>query len=264
MPDIREYWNNRAEQLGQAKRATTNDVWMRELEIDTLCDKIEALGLTDGAAILDAGCGDGYSSIRIAQRFERLKVHGLDYSENMISLAEAQLAEMPDLAGRVSFAVGDATRMGDDLAGRKFSVVTTMRCLINQETFEKQKLVLKQIANLLTKGGWYFGAENFLSGQKNLNEQRRAMQLEEIAILWHNLFFDEAELKTALDETGFANIEFGNFSSAYYYATRVIYSAMCKEVGEQPDYNHPIHRLAVGLPPMGNFSPIKLISAQLK
>jgi hypothetical protein len=56
----------------------------------------------------------------------------------------------------------------------------------------------------------------------------------------------------------FEAAEFKEFSSAYYLATRVIYSAMCQIRGETPDYRHEIHRLAVNLPWFGSFSPIRL------
>jgi hypothetical protein len=84
------------------------------------------------------------------------------------------------------------------------------------------------------------------------------MGLPEIPVRWHNLFFNEDEFRSRV-AGWFSEILFEDFSSAYYYATRVIYSAMCKARNEEPDYRHDIHKLAVDLPPLGkNFSPIRM------
>jgi hypothetical protein len=53
-------------------------------------------------------------------------------------------------------------------------------------------------------------------------------------------------------------VEQHDFSSAYYLATRVIYSKFCALEGTPPDYRHPIHELSTKLPAVGDFSPIKL------
>ncbi len=74
---------------------------------------------------------------------------------------------------------------------------------------------------------------------------------------WHNLFFKEDEFVETLQPL-YADIKIVNFSSAYYYATRVIYSKYCQMLGVEPDYRHELHQLAVDLPPFGMFSPIKL------
>ena len=69
---------------------------------------------------------------------------------------------------------------------------------------------------------------------------------------WHNLYFREAEF-AAPAAPFFDEITFKDFSSSYYFATRVIYSGMCKMRGEEPDYEHEIHQLAVTLPWTGQF-----------
>jgi hypothetical protein len=38
----------------------------------------------------------------------------------------------------------------------------------------------------------------------------------------------------------------------------VIYAAMCQMRGETPDYHHEIHQLAVKLPWIGQFSPVRM------
>jgi hypothetical protein len=58
--------------------------------------------------------------------------------------------------------------------------------------------------------------------------------------------------------THFDEVNISDFSSSYYFATRVIYSKMCQMRSEKPDYDHDIHRLAIDLPDAGCFSPIRV------
>jgi len=128
---------------------------------------------------------------------------------------------------------------------------------------EEQYNAIAQIAEHLVPGGYYFGIENFLQGQKAFNRMRLAVGLPEIPVRWHNHFFDEEAFQA---ETGklFDSVVIESFSSSYYLATRVIYSAGCHLMGVEPDYFHPIHRTAGKLPAFGDFSPIKLIRARRK
>ena len=89
------------------------------------------------------------------------------------------------------------------------------------------------------------------------------MGLPEIPVRWHNHFFDEEEF---VDQTSdsFDSVVFESFLSSYYLATRVIYSAGCQLISEEPDYFHPIHQTAGKLPPIGDFCPIKLVSMRRK
>jgi hypothetical protein len=89
------------------------------------------------------------------------------------------------------------------------------------------------------------------------------MGLPEIAVRWHNHFFDE-ERFLAETRQSFDSVAIDNFLSSYYLATRVIYSAGCHLMGEEPDYFHPIHRIAGRLPVFGDFCPIKLVSMRRK
>jgi hypothetical protein len=71
------------------------------------------------------------------------------------------------------------------------------------------------------------------------------------------LYFREREFVQS-SERFFEVIEFADFASSYYFATRVVYSKMCQMRGEKPDYQHDIHKLAVDLPPFGQFCPIRM------
>lgn len=203
------------------------------------------------------GCGDGNTILNLAEHFPELRFHGFDYAPQMVDAACARLTEYSGLGEQVRFMVGDVTDPVVSLGQGTLDVAMTDRCLINLDDSAAQYRAMAQIARTLKPGGYYLAIENFHEGQDAMNTARASVGLGEIPIRWHNHFFHEAEFRTRASEH-FELIAFREFSSAYYYATRVVYSAMCKMQGVEPDYDHEIHRLAVKLPPIGAYSPIRL------
>ena len=71
---------------------------------------LQARLAADGARVLDAGCGIGWSSISLARAFPSLRVDGIDADE--ASIAEARrLADEAGVADRVRFEVADAAEL---------------------------------------------------------------------------------------------------------------------------------------------------------
>ena len=253
---IKEYWEERAKQYWSSPAATTKDVYQRELEISAIIQTLHQIALPENGRVLDVGCGDGYSTLRVAQAVPGL-FFGIDYSKNMIKIALERLESQPELKDRVAFEVGDVIEL-DKVCGDSFyDVVLSVRCLINLDSAESQLHAIGEIARHTKPGRYYVAVENFIEGHENMNQARRAVGLPAIPVRWHNLYFKEKEFVRGV-EPFFEDILFKDFSSAYYFATRVIYSAMCQMRGESPDYNHEIHQLAVRLPWIGQFSPIRM------
>lgn len=255
---IKQYWDDRAKQHSDAPAATTDDIHLRELEISTVIQTIGELTVPRDGNLLDVGCGDGYSTIKVAQEIPDLFFFGVDYSVTMIANARNRLKAFPDLKRRVEFSVGDVLQLGNVCAGRDYDLVLTDRCLINLDSVASQSHAIAQIAECIRPGGYYIAIENFVEGHENLNNARRAVGLPAIPIRWHNLYFSEGEFVRSA-ERFFEVIGIKDFSSSYYFATRVIYSKMCQMRGESPDYNHEIHQLAVDLPWIGLFSPVRMV-----
>lgn len=254
---IRQYWDERAKQNSGTMSSTTDDIHLRELEIKTITQTFREIGIPIDASVLDVGCGDGYSTTKLALEFPRVKFHGIDYSPAMIEIANKRLRSESRLRNQVEFNVGDLVELANVCDDTKYDVVLSDRCLINLESSESQQHAISQIAEHTKSGGYYVAIENFVEGQGNMNEIRKAVGLPEIRVRWHNLYFTEDNF-TKSTQRFFENITFKDFSSSYYFATRVIYSAMCQMRGEKPDYNHEIHQLAVKLPWFGKFSPIRM------
>ena len=213
--------------------------------------------MPNGANVLDIGCGNGYSTIKVTRELPGLHFYGIDYSEEMIKNAQILLRSHPVLKERVTFKVGDAMDIQQAYGDLTFDAILTDRCLINLDSAQSQSYAICQIAKHTKAGGYYIAIENFMEGQNGMNKARRTMGLPEIPVRWHNLYFTERGFRRSV-EPFFEDVTFSHFSSSYYYATRVIYSAMCQMRGEKPDYNHEIHQLAIRLPAMGRFSPIRM------
>lgn len=262
--DIKRYWGDRARSTDPASvQATTYDVFLREHEISTLKEKIAALSLPRGSTIVDLGCGDGYATVSLAATFPTLRFIGVDWSEEMLAIAEKRVSAKPELGRTVSFRQGDMRRLSDSLKSDRFDVFLSMRSLINLTSSEDQYSTIAQIAEHLVPGGYYFCIENFVQGQNNFNRLRVAVGLPEIPVRWHNLFFDDERFVAEI-RPYFNSMVTDSFLSSYYLATQVIYSAGCYLKGEEPDYFHPIHQIAGRLPVIGDFCPIRLVTMRRK
>ena len=255
---IQEYWDGRAKDNANSLRATTDDLYLRRLELATLAETIGALDIRVGGTVLDVGCGDGHTTLEVAQALPGLRFLGVDYSANMIENARRQLAARPEMQPRVAFKVGDATNLEAACGGEQYDLVMTDRCLINLPSLASQAEAIGQIAARTRPHGYYVAIENFVEGQDSMNALRQAVGLPEIRVRWHNLYFKETDF-IAQAAPFFDEITFRDFCSSYYFATRVVYSAMCQMRGEQPDYEHEIHQLAIKLPWTGQFSPIRMV-----
>ncbi len=259
--DIKEYWDKRAKQHPDSPQATTDDIYLRELEIITIADKLKEIRISRSGSVLDIGCGDGYSTLRIAEKIKHLFFTGIDYSKYMIENARNRLKLYPGLKDRVFFVLGDVLKLDSQFRNSLYDVILTDRCLINLNSFSSQSEAIAQIASHLKPGGYYIALENFIEGQENMNKARKSVGVPEIPVREHNLYFKEKDF-VGVARRFFDKITFNDFSSSYYFATRVIYSALCKE--QKIDYRHEIHRLAVNLPWFGQFSPIRMIVSRKK
>lgn len=249
--EIKNYWDERAQEHGEEPSATTNDVHMRDIEINYIVKFLN--DIKDKKRVLDIGCGNGFSTLRFLKGASHHRYAGADYSEKMIANARKSLSALKG-SNDLSFQMMDVTQLSS--YGVEFDIILTDRCLINLGNQDHQKNALKEIALSLPKGGQFLMIENFTDGQEEMNRMRNQFDLPEIPVRWHNCFFTETGLKEMVD--GLFHIDrIENISSLYYLVTRIVYSKLCQIKGKEPDYQHPIHKIASQLPFMGNLGPIK-------
>jgi SAM-dependent methyltransferase len=247
---IKQYWNDRASGDG-SPQATTLDYYLREIEFQSLHGKISQYM---PSRVFDIGCGDAYTTLRLAAAFPNIQFVGGDYASSMIDNARSN-AQNFDLKNieLINYDISHPFDRGN------FDFVYTTRCLINLPGWEPQKAALTHISSLMTRGSVYVMIENFLDGHRDMNNLRLSFGLGEIKIRHHNCFFD-AELLLTFLKTWFDVEDFQNISSTYYLVTRVIYSRICQDNGVEPDYFDPHHKLAARLPFVGNFGPVKMLT----
>ena len=105
----RAAWDARAERWDA--RAEVNALAPdRKRDLDRVWD---ALRLTAGARVLDAGCGSGQFALALAER--GVRVTGLDLSPEMIRRAQDHAAER-GLASAIEWRTGDVKHVADPLA----------------------------------------------------------------------------------------------------------------------------------------------------
>lgn len=238
MSAIADFWDEQARLHGANPQATAPDVAYRDLEVRAVLSVMRQPRL-----VLDVGCGNGWSTNRIADAHPEAQFTAVDTSDEM-------LAHTPN-SPNVVYTSGDALRW---LPSGPFDHVYTIRCLINLTSEEEQFSAINNLIDRLEVGGRLILVENTVDGLMRLNHARGLFGLEPIAVRWHNLYFNDERLREFLG-LRLDLVDVCNIGSPYYLVSRVVYAALCKERREEPKYDHPINRFAAQLPVMGDCSP---------
>lgn len=110
--------------------------------VESLHDRLVA-----GARVADVGCGEGWSSIAMAQAYPETEVVGFDIDAPSIDAARSH-ATAAGLDDRVSFELIDAS---DLKSGERFDVVTAFECI---HDMPDPVSVLASIRNKVHPDGW--------------------------------------------------------------------------------------------------------------
>ncbi len=243
--DIQEFWNRRAH---LELKAGTNDINAKTLEMEAISKYV-----SNGMKVLDVGCGNGITAITIAKRYA-VQIEAFDYAEKMIEYAKKSLSK-ENLKGKIHFFVDSVKGLNN--ISEKFDLVYTERVLINLQSWDEQKAVISNILNLLKKPGLYLMCENSHDALQRLNALRLQVGLKGIDPPWHNRYIHENEVDSLLFEDAVLE-KIENFSSTYYFISRVINAWMAKEEGKEPDHDSPLNKLALQLLPIGDVGQTKM------
>ena len=223
---VKGFWK----ELGTSKPAgelvTHRDIDQVRLETDTILSLLEK-----NDALLDVGCGSGFSSSIYSTQCK--SVLGIDYAETMIESAKKRYE-----SEKLKFKQQDILTLDNRLG--VFSVVVSTRCLINLSSWDEQKEAIKRIHNCLKANGRLILAEGSKQGREALNKLRTKVGLDPMPPVWHNIDFDEELLIPFLLELFDIrkDIRFG----LYDVLTRVYYPLVINP--DEPQYGTAFHRAA--------------------
>lgn len=109
-------------------------------------------GRTEGATVLEIGCGRGVGTEIIFEQFGAKEVHAFDLDPGMVKLARRRLAAYS--SNRLSLNVGDATAIeADDLS---FDAVFDFGIIHHVPDWQR---ALAEVARVLRPGGRFFFEE---------------------------------------------------------------------------------------------------------
>lgn len=232
---VKSYYNSKD---GSSKYATSPDFNLRELEIDFILKNIE------GENILDLGCGNGYTLMRIAQEHKG-NVIGVDFSNSMIDGANKLLNEYPGvLKSKPDFHCADATNFIPKTGFNSINTVISERFLLNLPTEEMQYNAIKHIHKLLIPKGKYLMIEGSKDGLLKLNNLRENIGLSQIIDRdKHNLSsrkFEDKQIEPFISDL-FKICSVKTFD-LYYIISRIVYPDFIKP--ETAVYSHFINETA--------------------
>lgn len=257
--EIREYWTKQAHEHGLEPAASWSDRHAIELEIRQLLPR-----LADDDQVLDIGCANGYTAVRLAAE-RAVRVKGIDYLPAMIEQARRRLEELPGrLRGTVEFAVGDARAL--DEPDERYDKVVVVRTIINLGEWDAQLGGLHECARVLRPHGTLLLSEPTIQGWRRLNQFRREWQLDDLPMPPFNNYLDEQVVIDSLRDQ-LELVELVEFSSTYFVGTRVLKPLLIRALGLKLDVADPDmewNRWFSQLPAVGDYGTQKLFVLRKK
>lgn len=137
------------------------------------------IGEVRDTLVLDAGCGTGYLSRKLAAR--GAKVTGVDLSENMIAIAQQKSATENY---EIDFQVGDCSKLAK-LGDRYFDLVVANYVLMDVPDLEGAIAAFNRVLKLGGSGVLVFSHPCFPQGNASVSENG-----EEISYSWSFSYFE--------------------------------------------------------------------------
>jgi len=177
-------------------------VSMRQAMLN-MVDKLgEALDLPKGSRVLDAGCGEGATALRLAEKF-KLHVDGVDLLDFNIAAAQ-QRATANNLDKQASFQVGSYLTL--DYPDESFDAVYTMETLVHAPDY---KVALAEFRRVLKPKGRLVLFEYSMPTQNSMGEQeRKAFQIiNDGSAMYSYPLFIHGSFPKLLTNAGFKDVQ---------------------------------------------------------
>jgi ubiquinone/menaquinone biosynthesis C-methylase UbiE len=246
---IRSHYREQALTEGLGPTSSMKDLITRRAELAEVISYLK-----DGDSCLEVGCGNGFASIEIGKA-KNVLMTCIDSSHDLIELARKRSKQ--GVRGRIDFMEQDILRFE---SVKKYDVVFTIRCVINILDWSDQREALRRMAQVIRKHGRLILLEAYKDGKEQLNRAREEIGLPAIPPAYHNLHLDKQKVVRHLTANGLVLQQENNFLSSYYFGSRVLYPALAKIANRDVIYNGAFTKFFAGLPPIGNYSHIKILA----
>lgn len=230
---IREYWEKQGADHGPSHCASWGDNWAIDLEIETI-----GKYLSPGDRVLDAGCANGFSTLRQLSSGIISSIVGIDYADNMIRSANTAL-EKDKNKDRCEFRLGNITSL--DFPDESFDSVYTTRVLINLQTWEEQIKGILECLRVVKVSGKVILSEGFWEPLMTLNAIRALRGLPPLVEHDFNRYL---KFSNTIDLLKKLPVDFiiDDFSSIYYLGSRFLRD-LVTDPTEHPGFTNPINKL---------------------
>lgn len=181
----------------KGRYATSRDYNNREIELDLISS------VADVPRVLDLGCGNGYTALSLASRYDIKRIVGVDFSQTMIDGATSLMTE--EFSGNTRVVPEFVcANVFDFIAGVKpgeFDLIITERLVVNLPTPESQLRLINESLDRLSAGGRMLLVEGSAQGFSLLNQVRAKCGLSVIPDQYQG-----NESSNKLDEQAIADI----------------------------------------------------------
>lgn len=150
-----------------------------------------ALGIPDGARILDCGCGGGANIAKLLKEHPDANVIGVDYSDVSVGKSESLNKAAID-AGRCEIIEASVSELPFENA--RFDIVTAFETVYFWQDLEK---CFGEVFRVLKPGGTFFICNECCGAPKGEKWTRIIVGMR---------VYDENALRTALESVGFSGI----------------------------------------------------------
>lgn len=234
---IKKHWENQAKIFKNSYKASWDDNFMIELEIETIGKNI-----SNNMTVLDVGCGNGYSTFKQFENHKLKSIIGIDFSEGMIIQANKTITDL-NLRDNISFEVGDVRSLRFD--DNSFDIAYTTRVIINLPNWQEQMQAISECLRVVKSGGKIIFSEAFWEPLILLNSLRILKQLPPLIEHDFNRYVKKQKLEEYFKEKKI-KFEVDDFSSIYYLGSRFL-RELVTDVSQYPEYSNPINEIFYGI-----------------
>lgn len=239
LSQIHNYWESLAQTHGIDLASTTKTPTIKRLEIAALSRALSTYGVDiESSNVLEIGCGNGHNLFALSDIFPKTLLAGVDYSDGMISAAR-RLQQASKHRDRFTFEVRDVLNMDNDSTDlHPYSIVFTDRLIINLNSWELQKIALRNIAGQVAKSGLLLILENFVGSYSAQNALREAIGLTPRTPDPYNLFLNENAFETFTKvDLGLELLAVEDFGSLHDV---ILYVLLPYVNSNKTNYDHPL------------------------